>query len=196
MLKRFTRTSCRCEKHHTIREKRNRSTSCILHHGSSKLTNLDIGYLCFGLEENPRLSKPYDTLGCTAGIHTLQSLINFMPYVLMQTFYQKPFAPSKISLLRCPRSLTKSDNDRDTPILHSWLRKGLSSRRNGQTSLCAHKVEIQHAGGTTALEVEEGDTILEAALEAGLKLSHDCKMGVRCWNWSRHLFNALMFWIW
>ena len=46
----------------------------------------------------------------------------------------------------------------------------------------AYTVEIEHAGGTTALDVEEGDTILETALEAGLELSHDCKMGVSCFH--------------
>lgn len=30
----------------------------------------------------------------------------------------------------------------------------------------------------TTLEVEDGETILEAALDNGLELSHDCKMGV------------------
>lgn len=42
----------------------------------------------------------------------------------------------------------------------------------------AHKVEIEHAGGIASFDVEEGDTILETALSAGLDLSHDCKMGV------------------
>jgi len=53
-------------------------------------------------------------------------------------------------------------------------------RRKSQccTRLQAYKVEIEHAGGTTVLEVEEGMTVLETALDAGLELSHDCKMGV------------------
>jgi ferredoxin len=40
------------------------------------------------------------------------------------------------------------------------------------------KVEIEHENGTTILDVDEGTTILDAALETGLELSHDCKMGV------------------
>jgi 2Fe-2S iron-sulfur cluster binding domain len=40
------------------------------------------------------------------------------------------------------------------------------------------QVEIQHDAGSTVLEVEEDQTILEAALDSGLELSHDCKMGV------------------
>ena len=44
--------------------------------------------------------------------------------------------------------------------------------------LQAHRVEIEHVSGVTTLEVDEGQTILETALDAGLELSHDCKMGV------------------
>ena len=40
------------------------------------------------------------------------------------------------------------------------------------------QVEIQHDAGSTVLEVEEDQTILDAALDSGLELSHDCKMGV------------------
>ena len=62
---------------------------------------------------------------------------------------------------------------------HPFCRVRRSSRSVIQPfRFSSYKVEIQHAGGTTTLEVEEGDTILETALEAGLELSHDCKMGV------------------
>ena len=44
--------------------------------------------------------------------------------------------------------------------------------------LLQQQVEIQHDAGSTVLEVEEDQTILEAALDSGLELSHDCKMGV------------------
>lgn len=59
----------------------------------------------------------------------------------------------------------------------------------------AYTVDIEHAGGTTTLDVEEGDTILETALEAGLELSHDCKMGVSCFHF---LFSKIcsMQWRW
>jgi ferredoxin len=42
----------------------------------------------------------------------------------------------------------------------------------------AHRVEIEHAGKTTVLEVEDGTSILDAGLDAGLDLPHDCKLGV------------------
>ncbi|CAD7695699.1 unnamed protein product [Ostreobium quekettii] len=42
----------------------------------------------------------------------------------------------------------------------------------------AHKVEIEHEGRFHVIEVEEGATILETALDMGVELPHDCKMGV------------------
>lgn len=53
-----------------------------------------------------------------------------------------------------------------------------SAKRAQLIQLRAYKVEIEHENGTTILDVEEGTTILDAALETGLELSHDCKMGV------------------
>jgi ferredoxin len=41
-----------------------------------------------------------------------------------------------------------------------------------------HKVTIRHDGKDTVLEVSEDTTILEAALNAGIELPHDCKLGV------------------
>lgn len=42
----------------------------------------------------------------------------------------------------------------------------------------SHKVQIEHEGKTYDLEVPEGQTILEVALDKGLDLPHDCKLGV------------------
>ncbi|GJP34048.1 hypothetical protein CLOM_g18520 [Closterium sp. NIES-68] len=42
----------------------------------------------------------------------------------------------------------------------------------------AHKVEIEHQGSTHVLEIPEDETILSAAIDAGLDLPHDCKLGV------------------
>eukprot|EP00882_Tetradesmus_deserticola_P013038 GHRQ01013827.1.p1 GENE.GHRQ01013827.1~~GHRQ01013827.1.p1 ORF type:complete len:135 (+),score=44.04 GHRQ01013827.1:208-612(+) len=42
----------------------------------------------------------------------------------------------------------------------------------------AHKVEIMHEGTTYTLDVPEGQSILEVALDQGLDLPHDCKLGV------------------
>ncbi|XP_073135884.1 ferredoxin C 1, chloroplastic [Henckelia pumila] len=42
----------------------------------------------------------------------------------------------------------------------------------------AYKVLIEHVGGTTELEVESDETILSKALDSGLDVPHDCKLGV------------------
>ena len=44
--------------------------------------------------------------------------------------------------------------------------------------MTAHRVDINVHGRTEVIEVEENQTILEVALEQGIELSHDCKMGV------------------
>eukprot|EP00475_Leptophrys_vorax_P040213 TRINITY_DN74228_c0_g1_i2.p1 TRINITY_DN74228_c0_g1~~TRINITY_DN74228_c0_g1_i2.p1 ORF type:complete len:159 (+),score=1.68 TRINITY_DN74228_c0_g1_i2:310-786(+) len=52
--------------------------------------------------------------------------------------------------------------------------------RSSQKSLVvfAHKVEIEHNGETRILEIPEDETILSAAIDAGMDLPHDCKLGV------------------
>ncbi|KAJ1442026.1 2Fe-2S ferredoxin-type domain-containing protein [Ochromonadaceae sp. CCMP2298] len=45
-------------------------------------------------------------------------------------------------------------------------------------SAVKHKVTVLHEGSETILEVSENTSILEAALDAGIKLPHDCKLGV------------------
>jgi ferredoxin len=60
--------------------------------------------------------------------------------------------------------------------------RGLGRRGLAAPPPAAFKVTIEHEGKPTTLEVEDGTTILEAALDAGLELPHDCTMGVcmRC----------------
>eukprot|EP01035_Chromulina_nebulosa_P018177 gene18177-23835_t len=41
-----------------------------------------------------------------------------------------------------------------------------------------HKVTIQNNGKETVLEVSEDCSVLEAAIDAGVELPYDCKMGV------------------
>jgi ferredoxin len=45
-----------------------------------------------------------------------------------------------------------------------------------------YKVSIKNEGQRKTIEVDEGESILEAALDAGLDLPHDCKTGacLRC----------------
>jgi ferredoxin len=42
----------------------------------------------------------------------------------------------------------------------------------------AYKVQINQEGTVHTLEIPEGKTILEVALDKGLDLPHDCKLGV------------------
>lgn len=42
----------------------------------------------------------------------------------------------------------------------------------------SHKVEIEHDGKKYDLEIPDGKTILEVALDKGMDLPHDCKLGV------------------
>jgi len=41
-----------------------------------------------------------------------------------------------------------------------------------------HNLEITHKGQTISVTVDEDTSILDAGLDAGLDLPHDCKMGV------------------
>ena len=42
----------------------------------------------------------------------------------------------------------------------------------------AHRVTIEHGGESRVVEMEEEENILERALEEGLDVPHDCKLGV------------------
>ena len=55
------------------------------------------------------------------------------------------------------------------------------AKRQRQAALVcqAHKVELKTLSGSTeVLDVDEGQTILEAAKDRGLDLPYDCQMGV------------------
>mmetsp|Transcript_32006 Transcript_32006/g.53975 ORF Transcript_32006/g.53975 Transcript_32006/m.53975 type:complete len:151 (-) Transcript_32006:83-535(-) len=47
-----------------------------------------------------------------------------------------------------------------------------------QLNGAVHKVTIQNEGKETVIEIPEDTSVLEAALEAGFELPHDCKLGV------------------
>eukprot|EP00884_Botryococcus_braunii_P007731 jgi/Botrbrau1/1695/Bobra.116_2s0037.1 len=62
---------------------------------------------------------------------------------------------------------------------NSYLRVPVIRRRRQNLVLNAYKVEIEGLDGkVSTIEVKDHSCILETALEKGLKLSHDCKMGV------------------
>jgi ferredoxin len=53
-------------------------------------------------------------------------------------------------------------------------------------AVTAYKVQLQHSGGVSELEVEDGEYILQVALDQGIEVPHDCKMGV-CMNCASRL---------
>lgn len=56
--------------------------------------------------------------------------------------------------------------------------RALQRCRGKRSHVQAYKVDINVNGRIESLDVGEDQTILEVALEQGLELSHDCKMGV------------------
>ncbi|KAL0911034.1 hypothetical protein M5K25_019137 [Dendrobium thyrsiflorum] len=56
---------------------------------------------------------------------------------------------------------------------------GSRRRRHHFAKWCrAYKVTIEHGGEQRTLQVGEGETILGRALEEGVEVPHDCKLGV------------------
>ncbi|KAH7842483.1 hypothetical protein Vadar_005819 [Vaccinium darrowii] len=62
-----------------------------------------------------------------------------------------------------------------TQTTHLRLRPPL---RPKLTITHSYKVVIEHESRTTELEVEPDETILSKALDSGLSVPHDCKLGV------------------
>eukprot|EP00890_Picochlorum_soloecismus_P006290 jgi/Picsp_1/6662/NSC_04005-R1_ferredoxin len=52
-----------------------------------------------------------------------------------------------------------------------------------------YKVEVENDGKVTVLDVPEDESILSVALEEGLELPHDCKLGV-CMNCAARLVSG------
>ncbi|XP_044499985.1 ferredoxin C 1, chloroplastic [Mangifera indica] len=63
---------------------------------------------------------------------------------------------------------------------HFSPRKGLGfhTYRLKSTIVRSYKVVIEHEGESTELEVDPDETILSKALDSGLNVPHDCKLGV------------------
>ncbi len=65
---------------------------------------------------------------------------------------------------------------------------GLAKPTAGRKAIAvqAYTVQLEHSGGITTLDVPDGESILSVALEAGLGVPHDCKLGV-CMNCAARL---------
>ncbi|XP_073525747.1 uncharacterized protein [Phyllobates terribilis] len=61
------------------------------------------------------------------------------------------------------------------------LKTPLSSSRLTQrwsAMVCSYKVVVEHEGQSTELEVDPDESILSKALDSGMDVPHDCKLGV------------------
>ena len=54
----------------------------------------------------------------------------------------------------------------------------VANKRRGSSQQLHVTVVINHEGKDYTVEVQDGETILDAGLDAGIDLRHDCKMGV------------------
>ncbi|CAK7327056.1 unnamed protein product [Dovyalis caffra] len=64
------------------------------------------------------------------------------------------------------------------PTELSSFKLNYKAGRNLKTVVRSYKVVIDHEGQSTELEVEPDETILSKALDSGLNVPHDCKLGV------------------
>ncbi|XP_065032635.1 ferredoxin C 1, chloroplastic-like [Musa acuminata AAA Group] len=80
------------------------------------------------------------------------------------------------SLLHFPTTTTTSRLVLKPGIRHRQVK--LARFPSLRLRVAAYKVTIEHEGERRTLEVAEDETILERALEEGLEVSHDCKLGV------------------
>ncbi len=63
-------------------------------------------------------------------------------------------------------------------ICNSFVQRRPPASRFWVSAVAKHKVTIQYDGKEVTLNVPETCSILDAALDAGIELPHDCKLGV------------------
>ncbi|KAK8961585.1 hypothetical protein KSP40_PGU019222 [Platanthera guangdongensis] len=88
------------------------------------------------------------------------------------------FSPSLSPPNIKPSSATLRRRTRLPAASPSKLLRQRLPRHHGGGRCRAYKVTIEHAGEQRTLEVDEDETILGRALEEGLEIPHDCKLGV------------------
>ncbi|OWM74264.1 ferredoxin C 1, chloroplastic [Punica granatum] len=77
-----------------------------------------------------------------------------------------------------PFTLTKHQPTAARPPSSSSVHLQLGRFRPLTVAVRAYKVVVEHEGRTTELEVEPDETILSKAIDSGLDVPHDCKLGV------------------
>lgn len=86
-----------------------------------------------------------------------------------------------ITLASTPQTVASipSTSVATTSSLRSAItRVSFRSPRNVRLQCRAYKVEIEHEGEKHILEVPEGETVLNAAIDAGIDVPYDCQLGV------------------
>ena len=95
----------------------------------------------------------------------------------MQSDYKKMFSMSRSatapSLVESSSAFASCSSSKTTRAVVAN-----NTKRRGSSQQLHATVVINHEGKDYTVEVQDGETILEAGLEAGIDLRHDCKMGV------------------
>ena len=95
----------------------------------------------------------------------------------MQSGYKKMFSMSRSatapSLVESSSAFASCSSSKTTRAVVAN-----NTKRRGSSQQLHATVVINHEGKDYTVEVQDGETILEAGLEAGIDLRHDCKMGV------------------
>lgn len=88
-------------------------------------------------------------------------------------------------------SCSKRDNRRcgESLLTYRQARSTAKSYRRFAVAVHAHSVQLEHSGGLTVLEVPQDESILSVAIDAGLDVPHDCKLGV-CMNCAARLVSG------
>jgi len=81
------------------------------------------------------------------------------------------------SISRSAASSLASSSFRSPKASSSSSSSAKTTQRGSNQTLNA-TVVINHEGKDYTVEVQDGETILDAGLDAGIDLRHDCKMGV------------------
>lgn len=95
----------------------------------------------------------------------------------MQSDYKKMFSMSRSatapSLVESSSAFASCSSSKTTRAVVAN-----NTKRRGSSQQLHATVVINHEGKDYTVEVQDGETILEAGLDAGIDLRHDCKMGV------------------
>ena len=84
-------------------------------------------------------------------------------------------------IINAPLAQFHHDRSSSKQHLNRYRYKNIITKTKRYSSLTITKatsVTIVHEGKEYTVEVRDGESILEAGLEAGIELRHDCKMGV------------------